>query len=182
MQHHPLTGPANTVAAAKLSEKQAPTGKPMLVRHAIDSQAVLASVAADNAGASVLFVGTTRGLTSGVVTLSLEYEAHEMMASDCLAKLQAEALTRFELLGCAIVHRLGAVAVGAISVAIATSAPHRRNALRAAEWLMDRIKQEVPIWKCERGADGVRLWVHPASMPQSCLTMTASGGEHEQYR
>ena len=47
---------------------------------------------------------------------------------------------------------------------------------------MAEIKREVPIWKCEQGADGVRLWVHPASMPQSCLTMTASGGEHEQYR
>ncbi len=132
MQHHPLTGPANTVAAAKLSEKQAPTGKPMLVRHAIDSQAVLASVAADNAGASVLFVGTTRGLTSGVVTLSLEYEAHEMMASDCLAKLQAEALTRFELLGCAIVHRLGAVAVGAISDQC-TASPQRIACRRVAD-------------------------------------------------
>ena len=64
------------------------------------------------------------------------------------------------------VHRLGAVAVGAISVAIATSAPHRRNALRAAEWLMDRIKQEVPIWKCEERADGTREWIHPLAAPR----------------
>ncbi|MFM8702756.1 MAG: molybdenum cofactor biosynthesis protein MoaE, partial [Planctomycetia bacterium] len=51
--------------------------------------------------------------------------------------------------------------VGETSVAIATSAPHRRAAFAAAEWLMERIKTEAPIWKCEEGADGGRDWVHP---------------------
>jgi molybdopterin synthase catalytic subunit len=53
------------------------------------------------------------------------------------------------------------VAVAESSVGIATSAPHRAEAFAAAEWLMDRIKREVPIWKCEHAADGTRQWVHP---------------------
>jgi molybdopterin synthase catalytic subunit len=50
-------------------------------------------------------------------------------------------------------------------VAVATSAPHRREAFAAAEWLMERIKQAVPIWKREEAADGTRTWVHPESTP-----------------
>jgi molybdopterin synthase catalytic subunit len=57
------------------------------------------------------------------------------------------------------------VAVGQTSVAIATSAPHRRAAFAAAEWRMERIKADVPIWKCEVGTDGSRGWVHPDTVP-----------------
>jgi molybdopterin synthase catalytic subunit len=72
---------------------------------------------------------------------------------------------RFALTDCRIGHRLGVVAVGDASVAIATSAPHRREAFAAAEWLMERIKADVPIWKCEVTADGARAWVHPDTTP-----------------
>jgi molybdopterin synthase catalytic subunit len=137
----------------------------MLVRDAIDAGRLLAAVASAEAGANVLFLGTTRGLTDGVATRSLDYEAHEPMAMASLRRLRDEAIARFELTACAIVHRLGAVPVGQASVGLATSAPHRRAAFAAAEWLMERIKQEVPIWKCEEGADGAREWQHPGGMP-----------------
>ena len=62
---------------------------------------------------------------------------------------------------CAIVHRLGEVAVGETSVAIAVSAAHREAAFEAGRWLIDRIKEVVPIWKKENCADGSADWVHP---------------------
>ena len=134
-----------------------------LVWEPIDTARLLASVADDAAGANVLFTGTTRGVTAGVPTARLTYEAHEPLACAVLARLRDEAVARYGLTACAVVHRLGDVAVGETSVAIAASAPHRREAFAAAEWLMERIKQEAPIWKCEEGAGGDRTWVHPDS-------------------
>ena len=136
-----------------------------LVSEEIDTAAVLASVAEAAAGAHVLFVGTTRGVTGDVVTLGLEYEAHEPLARALLGDLAEQAVRTYSLTGCAVVHRLGAVPVGSASVAVATSAPHRREAFAAAEWLMERIKRDVPIWKREEAADGSRTWVHPADTP-----------------
>ena len=136
-----------------------------LVHIPLDGQQLLAAVASPAAGANVLFLGTTRGITDGVETVELEYEAHEPMAVAALESLRAEAMQRFALTGCRIEHRLGVVGVGEASVAIATSAPHRREAFAAAEWLMERIKADVPIWKCELGPDGSRGWVHPDAMP-----------------
>jgi molybdopterin synthase catalytic subunit len=135
-----------------------------LVRDPIDGAAVLAAVAAPEAGGNVLFLGSTRGVTAGVTTLGLDYEAHEPLALAMLRDLAAEAVRRFGLCGCRIVHRLGRVAVGEASIAIAASSPHRREAFAATEWLLERIKTTVPIWKCEEGHDGVRSWVHPGDM------------------
>ena len=135
-----------------------------LVRDPIDGTAVLAAVASPEAGGNVLFLGSTRGVTAGVTTLGLDYEAHEPLALEMLRDLAAEAVRRFDLCGCGIVHRLGRVAVGEASIAIAASAPHRREAFAASEWLLERVKTTVPIWKCEEGHDGVRSWVHPGDM------------------
>jgi molybdopterin synthase catalytic subunit len=141
------------------------TAAEVLVRRPIDGPLLLAAVGNAAAGANVLFVGTTRGMTARVETRELEYEAHEPMAAAALARLREEAIATFGLLGCRIEHRLGVVAVGEASVAIATSAPHRREAFAAAEWLMERIKADVPIWKCEVAGDGGRAWVHPDQVP-----------------
>lgn len=137
-----------------------------LVRRPIDGGRLLAAVAADEAGANVCFLGTARGLTDGVVTRGLEYEAHEPLATAALERLCTAAVDRFGLTACAVEHRLGPVAVGEASVGIAASAPHRPAAFEAAEWLMERIKREVPIWKCEEDAQGTRRWVHPADAPR----------------
>jgi molybdopterin synthase catalytic subunit len=58
---------------------------------------------------------------------------------------------------------LGRLAVGEVSVAVAVSAPHREAAFAAGQWLIDTLKQRVPIWKQENFADGTSLWVHPHS-------------------
>lgn len=136
-----------------------------LVRRAIEPQRLLAAVADHEAGANVLFVGTARAATGGRPTVALDYEAHEPMAGPELERLCRVAVEKFGLVACAVEHRLGRVPVGEASVAVAASAPHRREAFAAAEWLMERIKREVPIWKCEERPDGRRDWIHPGGDP-----------------
>ncbi len=132
-----------------------------LTDNPIDTTVVLDSVTSPNAGAVVLFLGTVREITDAQKTVSLEYESYAEMAEKKLAELAADARQKWPLTGCAIVHRLGILPVGEISVAIAVSAPHRLEAFEAGRWLIDEIKRDVPIWKKENYADGTGDWVHP---------------------
>ena len=129
----------------------------------IETAAVLSSVQSPAAGAVVLFLGTVRAITGQRQTSSLEYECYTEMAEKELAELEAEARRRWPLAECMIVHRLGHLTVGESSVAIAVSSAHRRPAFEAGQWLIDSIKQVVPIWKKENYADGTSDWVHPDS-------------------
>ena len=127
----------------------------------IDVAAVLDDVRSPAAGAVVLFLGTVREWTGPRQTRFLRYESYAAMAERVLIDLRTEAQRRWPLLGCSIVHRLGELAVGETSVAIAVSAAHREPAFEAGKWLIDRIKEAVPIWKEEHWADGTSQWVHP---------------------
>ncbi|MBU6310018.1 MAG: molybdenum cofactor biosynthesis protein MoaE [Planctomycetes bacterium] len=143
-----------------------PLGHVACCREPIDPAAVLEAVRHVDAGGNVLFVGTARGTTDGVATRWLEYDAHEPLAVATLDGLRRDAINRFDLVACAVVHRLGIVPPGEASVAVATSAPHRASAFAAAEWLMAAIKRDVPIWKAEERPDGRRDWLHPESAPR----------------
>jgi len=127
----------------------------------IDTQALLGKVCAPEAGAVVLFLGTTRQVTAGRETASLDYECYPEMARNKLAELEAEARKRWPLTGCAIVHRIGHLEIGEASVAVAVSTPHRRAAFEAGQWLIDTLKEVVPIWKKENWTNGESQWVHP---------------------
>jgi molybdopterin synthase catalytic subunit len=127
----------------------------------IDNAAVLQHVASNRAGAVVLFLGTTREFTGERRTESLEYECYGDMAQKKLADLESEARERWPIVGCAIVHRVGHLDPGEASVAIAVSSPHRGHAFDAGKWLIDALKEVVPIWKKENWADGTSQWVHP---------------------
>ena len=76
------------------------------------------------------------------------------LAEQKLAELEAEARSRWPLTGCSITHRLGHLELGEASIAIAVSSPHRQQAFEAGKWLIDTIKEVVPIWKQENWADG----------------------------
>ena len=141
-----------------------------LTHEPIDAAAVLAQVASNDAGAVVLFLGTTREFTRGRQTASLDYECYPEMAEKKLAELEAEARRRWPLVGCLVVHRLGHLALGEASIAIAVSSPHRAVAFEAGQWLIDTIKEVVPIWKCENWADGTSEWVHPGLNDQAPMT------------
>ena len=132
-----------------------------ITRDPIDVAAVVDQVTLAEAGAVVLFLGTTREFTEGRRTESLGYECYGEMAEKKMAELEAQARDRWPLVACAIVHRVGHVPLREASVAIAVSSAHRGEAFSAGQWLIDTLKQVVPIWKRENWADGTSEWVHP---------------------
>ncbi len=138
-----------------------------LTEQPIDSADVLRCVSSTQAGAVVLFLGTTREFTRGRQTVSLNYECYAEMAAKKLAELDAEAQRRWPLVATAIVHRTGPVELGEASVAIAVSSAHRQDAFEAGKWLIDTLKEVVPIWKQENWADGSTEWVHPGIEPST---------------
>ena len=135
----------------------------------IDRTSVLDAVASDQAGAVLMFLGTTRKVTEGRETASLDYTAYRPMAIAEMEKLAAEAMTRWPLEQIAITHRIGHLKIGEASVAIAVSGPHRAEAFVAGQWLIDTLKERVPIWKRENWADGHCEWVHPGLAEVPCI-------------
>ena len=113
----------------------------------IEAQEVLDMVRDVRAGAVILFLGTVRA-DPGVA--ALDYEAYEPMAVDKMEALRAAAKSQFGVTEVAIVHRTGRLGLGETAMAIACGAPHRREALRACEWMIEELKTIVPIWKTER--------------------------------
>ncbi|MCA9265349.1 MAG: molybdenum cofactor biosynthesis protein MoaE [Planctomycetales bacterium] len=129
----------------------------------IDTDSILSSFHDTTAGAVVLFVGNTRELTAGRRTDRLEYECYPEMAMAKLQELSESASQRWPIVRWHVVHRLGVVPPGQASVVVAISTPHRRDAFDAAQWYMDRLKEQVPIWKKENWSDGTSEWVHPGA-------------------
>lgn len=127
----------------------------------IDHAALTDRVRSDRAGGVCSFLGTVREMTGERRTLSLDYEAYPEMAVAKLAELEEQARSRWPIIDVAIVHRVGHLDLGEISVAIAVSCPHRNDAFEACRWLIDTLKEVVPIWKRETWADGTEEWVHP---------------------
>jgi molybdopterin synthase catalytic subunit len=124
----------------------------------IDPGRLLAAVGDPSAGASVLFLGTTRNENAGRRVTRLEYEAFATMAVREMRRLAREARRRWPLRRVAMVHRVGVVPVGEASVGIAVSAGHRAEAFEACHWLIDRLKELVPIWKKEHYRGGT-VWI-----------------------
>jgi molybdopterin synthase catalytic subunit len=130
----------------------------------IDVSAVTTSVADDGSGATVLFIGTVRDHSDETGQVSeMYYEAYTEMAEEAMKKIEAEAISRWKLKKFAAVHRIGTMRVGEVSVAIAVSAEHRREAFEACQYAIDTIKKTVPLWKKEisnsssRWVKGVKL-------------------------
>ncbi len=132
-----------------------------LTQQPIDAAEITQTVTSPTAGAVVLFLGTTRQFTDAKETVTLTYSAYAPMATSEMAKLETQANARWPIDHCVLVHRLGEVPIGEASVAVAVSTPHRRDAFEAASWLMDRLKELVPVWKKEHWAGGETDWVHP---------------------
>ncbi|HEY1188464.1 MAG TPA: molybdenum cofactor biosynthesis protein MoaE [Gemmata sp.] len=131
-----------------------------LTHDPIDFSALTERARSPHCGAVVLFLGTVRDLTGTQVTVFLEYEAYAPMAEKKLAEIEAEARKRWPVGEIAIVHRLGRLEVGEVSVAVAVSCPHRGDAFDACRYVIDTLKEVVPIWKKENAPDGTGEWVH----------------------
>ncbi len=134
--------------------------RPRLTRARIDPAWLLKSVADTGAGAVALFLGTVRDNSEAGKVDRIEYEAYESMAEKSLAKTESEVKRRWPATtGVTIIHRVGSLMVGDVSVAIAVSSPHRAEAFEACRFAVEAIKHEAPIWKRERLADGSEVWV-----------------------
>jgi molybdopterin synthase catalytic subunit len=129
-----------------------------LTQHAIDVTALTEFVRKPHSGAVVTFLGTVRDLTGDVVTNSLHYEAYPAMAEKQMAEIENQTRARWPVGELALVHRLGHLEVGEVSVAVAVSCPHRAEAFEACRFVIDRLKEIVPIWKKENRADGSACW------------------------
>jgi molybdopterin synthase catalytic subunit len=123
-----------------------------LVREPIDLVSLTATTPRD--GALCLFVGVVRNENRGRPVLRLEYEAYEEMALPLLRQIAAETRKRHPVTLVRLVHRLGPLAIGDASVAVAVASPHRGEAFVACRYAIDTLKAEVPIWKKEFYADG----------------------------
>lgn len=116
------------------------------------------SLQAPEDGAVVVFEGVVRNHSGGRKTLYLEYEAYTPMAIRKMEEIGAEAKEKFAIDSVGIIHRTGRLEIGETSVAIVVTAAHRHPAFEACQYLIDRLKQVVPVWKKEYFEDGV-VWV-----------------------
>ncbi|MGF1579586.1 MAG: molybdenum cofactor biosynthesis protein MoaE [Gemmataceae bacterium] len=137
-----------------------------LTHEPIDYFALTENVRRNHCGAVVTFLGTVRDLTGELETVALDYEAYPGMAEKKMAEIEAETCEKWPVGAIQMVHRLGHLKVGDISVAVAVSCPHRGDAFDACRHAMDRLKELVPIWKKENWADGTTEWVHPGTENQ----------------
>ena len=128
----------------------------------IDEAALAAGLAGDAHGAVVSFVGRARNhADDGREVLELEYEAYGPMAERVLAEIASEAADRWDA-SVGIVHRIGLVPIGEASVVIVSAAAHRDAAYQASRYVIEAIKERLPIWKRERFADGSE-WKRPGA-------------------
>jgi molybdopterin synthase catalytic subunit len=123
---------------------------------------LLAGVARADRGGIVTFLGLVRDHHDGRKVVRLEYSAYQPMAEAECARIVDEASERWPV-GVALEHRLGPLAIGDASVAIVVAGAHRSEAFEACRYIIEAVKQRVPIWKKEYYADGSVAWVDPTA-------------------
>lgn len=114
--------------------------------------------AAGASGAAAVFVGTMRDLNEGDRVHGMTLEHYPGMTEKAIAEIEAEALRRWPLSACLIIHRFGRLAPGDNIVLVATAAPHRHAAIEACQFLIDWLKTKAPFWKLEETEQGAQ-WV-----------------------
>lgn len=130
-----------------------------LTQEPLDVAGAVADVSHPQCGGIGVFLGAVRDHHEGAAVGSLEYEAWEEEARPALRTVAQRVIRRFEgVRAVHLSHRLGHLAIGEVSVIVAASAPHRAEAIAAAEALIDDLKRTVPIWKQEHLADGSSRW------------------------
>ncbi len=128
----------------------------------IDVPVIIRAAESGEAGALNVFIGTVRSKTSGKNVVRLEYEAYEPMAKKEIEKIVQLATTKWGVKNWAVSHRVGTLVVGEVAVVVAISTAHRKESFEACQFIIDNLKQTVPIWKKEIFEDGEE-WVsaHP---------------------
>ena len=140
----------------------------------LDIVGLLAQSHDPKAGAVVLFSGDVRDNNIGKEVAYLEYEAHFFLASKMVKEILEEAIAKWNLNLAIAQHRVGKVGVGESAVVVITASPHRKEAYQANRHIIDRIKHEVPIWKCEVFTDGTKQWGNNCN----CSAVTGKADKH----
>jgi molybdopterin synthase catalytic subunit len=125
----------------------------------IDAAALRAALENDAAGACVTFEGIVRNHNDGRSVSRLEYEAYPALAHKEGEDIVRAALEKFDIIGATCVHRVGALEIGGMAVWVGVVSAHRGAAFDACRYIIDTVKQRVPIWKREFYADGTVEWV-----------------------
>ncbi len=124
----------------------------------IDVPKVIETASSLSAGAVNVFIGTVRNTAHDKKVVWLEYEAHESMAVSETRKIIDEASHRWPLLGWAVSHRVGTLKPGEVAVVVAVSTKHRKESFEACQFIIDTLKEKVPLFKKEVFEDGEE-WV-----------------------
>ena len=146
---------------------------PAVADKPIDMAGLLSQAHHPGAGAVVLFSGEVRDSNRGQAVAFLEYEAHIALATSMIAEILATAKERWSLHTAIAQHRVGRVDIGDTAVVVITASAHRGEAYAANKYIIDRIKHEAPIWKCEHYADGTKEWGN------NCNCHTVTGDIHK---
>ena len=149
-----------------------------IVTRVIDTAALLAEVSDPACGALSLFAGTVRDVNDGRAVTGIQYSAYKEMAEKELQRIVAEASERFGAEAIAVEHRVGELALGDVSVAIAVAHPRRAQAMDCTRYVIEEIKKRLPVWKLEHYADGTREWVDPTRQ----VAATAAAGQEAASR
>jgi molybdopterin synthase catalytic subunit len=131
----------------------------------IDPAALARGLVHARAGACVTFEGWVRDHNEGRAVQRLDYQAYAPLAQNEGERVVDEAREKFSLIEACCVHRTGALAIGDLAVWVGVSAAHRGAAFDACRYIIDEVKQRVPIWKNEHYADGESGWLHPDNTP-----------------
>ncbi|HZD80568.1 MAG TPA: molybdenum cofactor biosynthesis protein MoaE [Actinomycetota bacterium] len=129
------------------------TGDPLSAQEAVDFVSDPAS------GATCVFLGTVRDHSGAGSVSGLTYEAWEELAERRLREIGDELFSGWPVRRAALLHRVGDLALEEVSVIVACSCPHRAQAFEACRHGIERLKQDVPIWKKEHLTDGESHWV-----------------------
>ncbi|HZG43874.1 MAG TPA: molybdenum cofactor biosynthesis protein MoaE [Longimicrobium sp.] len=125
----------------------------------IDPARLLDDTLSPDDGAALLFWGVVRNQNDGRPVSHLEYSAYTEMAEREMRRIADEARERFGTGAIRVIHRTGKLAIGEASVAIAVASPHRAEAYEASRYVIEQLKQRVPVWKREGYVDGDAGWV-----------------------
>ena len=128
------------------------------------------------AGALASFVGSVRNSAHGGVVTALELEAYPGFTEKQITTIEADARGRFDLIDTLVIHRHGRMTPGDAIVLVAALSKHRREALQAVDYLMDRLKTEGPFWKREVRPDGAE-WIEPRSDDRESHARWTSGSK-----
>ncbi len=129
-----------------------------ITTEAIDITTLFANAQHATAGGIVLFSGTVRNHHAGMAVAYLEYEAFEPLALKQMQLIVNEACSKWSLSHAHCTHRIGKLAIGDSAIVVITAHAHRSQAYEANQYIMDRVKAEVPIWKNEFFTDGSSAW------------------------